>query len=80
MTKDYLTNYVKSQLGVSWVDVEIEDQDMNAMIDQALDKVAPYYEGKRYIQASGEIIDLSIQSAPDENKVIYRAFFQKMIK
>ena len=62
MTKDYLTNYVKTQLGVSWVDVEIESKDMNALIDQALDKVAPYYEGKRYVQASGKIIDLSIHN------------------
>lgn len=62
MTKEYLTNYVKTQLGISWVDVEVEDADMNNLIDQALDKVAPYYEGKRYIQASGEIVDLSIHN------------------
>lgn len=59
MTKEYLTNYVKSQLGINWVDVELEDEDMDNMIGQALDKLAPYYEGKRYVQASGKVIDLS---------------------
>lgn len=62
MTKQYLTDYVKSQLGVSWVDVEVEDKDMDAMINQALDKLAPYYEGKRYVQAQGDVIDLSIHN------------------
>lgn len=62
MTKEYLTNYVKTQLGVSWVDVEVQDEDMNNLINQALDKVAPYYEGKKYVQASGDVIDLSVHN------------------
>lgn len=62
MTKKYLTDYVKAQLGVSWIDVEVEDEDMNNLINQALDKVAPYYEGKRYVQASGNTIDLSVHN------------------
>lgn len=69
MTKKYLTDYVKSQLGVSWVDVEVEEADMENLINQALDKVAPYYEGKRYVQATGDVIDLSIHNPTAITKV-----------
>lgn len=59
MTKTDVKNYVKTQLGVSWVDVEAEDKDLDILIKTALDKLAPYYEGHRFVQASGEVIDLS---------------------
>ena len=59
MTESDVKKYVKSQLGISWVEVEAENKDLNQMITMALDKLAPYYEGHRFIQASGEIIDLS---------------------
>lgn len=59
MTKTDVKNYVKTQLGVSWVDVEAENKDLDILIKTALDKLAPYYEGHRFVQASGEVIDLS---------------------
>lgn len=59
MTKSELQDYVKTQLGVSWVDVEIENKDFDSLIKMALDKLTPYYEGHRFIQASGKVIDLS---------------------
>lgn len=59
MTEGEVLNYVKTQLGVSWVDVEVEKEDIQELITMALDKLAPYYEGHRFIQASGKVIDLS---------------------
>lgn len=60
MTESDVRNYVKTQLGVSWVDVEAETKDINVMIKMTLDKLAPYYEGHRFVQASGDVIDLSL--------------------
>lgn len=59
MTETDVLNYVKTQLGVSWVDVEVEKKDIQQLIKMTLDKLAPYYEGKRFVQASGKVIDLS---------------------
>lgn len=60
MTESDVRRYVKTQLGISWVDIEAETKDINEMITMALDKLAPYYEGHRFIQASGAVIDLSL--------------------
>jgi len=59
MVDSEIKDYVKSQLGSSIVDVEISDKDFNIFIKDALDTVAPYYEGHRFVQASGKVIDLS---------------------
>lgn len=59
MTEADVLKYVKTQLGVSWVDVEVEKKDIQELIKMTLDKLAPYYEGKRFVQASGKVIDLS---------------------
>ncbi len=59
MTEADVLKYVKTQLGVTWVDVEVEKKDIQQLITMALDKLAPYYEGKRFVQASGKVIDLS---------------------
>ena len=59
MTESDVLNYVKTQLGISWVDVEVGKKDIRELITMALDKLAPYYEGKRFVQASGKVIDLS---------------------
>ncbi len=59
MTEADVLKYVKTQLGVSWVDVEVEKKDIQQLITMTLDKLAPYYEGKRFVQASGKVIDLS---------------------
>lgn len=60
MTESEVCNYVKTQLGISWVDVEAEDKDIKILISMALDKLSPYYEGHRFVQASGNVIDLSL--------------------
>ena len=59
MTETDVLKYVKTQLGVTWVDVEVEKKDIHQLITMTLDKLAPYYEGKRFVQASGKVIDLS---------------------
>ena len=59
MTKEGVKDYVKAQLGINWVDVEITDEDFDNLITMTLDKLAPYYEGHRFVQASGKVIDLS---------------------
>lgn len=59
MTNSDLIKYVKIQLGGTSVDVELTNDDYNELIDMALAKLAPYYEGHRFIQASGKVIDLS---------------------
>ena len=59
MTESDVKKYVKTQLGISWVDVEAENKDIKTLITMALDKLAPYYEGHRFVQASGKVIDLS---------------------
>lgn len=60
MTESDVIRYVKTQLGVSWVDIEAEKKDIKEMINMALDKLTPYYEGHRFVQASGKVIDLSM--------------------
>ena len=59
MTEKDVKDYVKTQLGVEWVDLEISDKDFKKLITMTLDKLAPYYEGHRFVQASGKVIDLS---------------------
>ena len=59
MPNDELKDYIKTMLGESYVDVELTDTDLDTIIKQTLDKVAPYYDGRRYILGSGTAIDLS---------------------
>lgn len=70
MTEGDVVKYVETQLGVSWVDVEAKKSDIRTMITMALDKVAPFYEGHRFVQSSGEsVIDLSLHSPMAIEKV-----------
>lgn len=69
MTESDVLKYVKTQLGVSWVDVEAGNKDIKTMIQMALDKLAPYYEGHRFVQASGPVIDLSLHKPLTIEKV-----------
>lgn len=59
MTETEVLDYVKTQLGESYIDVEIDESKFHNIIKMALDKLAPYYEGHRFVQASGKVIDLS---------------------
>ena len=69
MTESDIIKYVKTQLGISWVDVEAETKDIKTLIRMALDKVAPYYEGHRLVQATGPVIDLSMHKPITIEKV-----------
>lgn len=52
-------NYIRKSLGGSYVDIELTDEDIEVIINTTLSKIAPYYSGRRYVQASGNAIDLS---------------------
>lgn len=56
---DKIKGYVERMLGKGTVEVELDKQDINAIIEQTLRKLRPYYSGVRYVQASGQVIDLS---------------------
>lgn len=71
MPNDELKKYIRSMLGESYVDVEITDKDIDVIIKQTLDKVAPYYDGRRYILGTGKVIDLSDHSAIKEIVNVY---------
>jgi len=59
MPNSELKEYVKSMLGEDYVEVELTDETLNIIIKQALDKVAPFYDGRRYILGTGKVVDLS---------------------
>lgn len=59
MTNDELRKYIMTMLGESYVDVELTDEDIINIVKQTLDKVAPYYDGRRYILGQGNVINLS---------------------
>ena len=59
MSNDELKLYIKSMLGESYVDIELTDEDINHIVKQTLDKVAPYYDGRRFILGQGKVINLS---------------------
>lgn len=62
MSNDELKSYIRTMLGESYVDVEITDEDIYVIVQQALSKVAPYYDGVRYILGKGPCVDLSDHS------------------
>lgn len=59
MTNKDLKDYIMKMLGESYVDVELTDEDIKVIVKQALDKVAPYYDGRRFILGNGKIVNLS---------------------
>ncbi len=63
MPNEELKNYVKTMLGDDYVEVELTDEALNNVIKQALDKIAPFYDGRRYILGTGKVVDLSDHSS-----------------
>lgn len=60
MTNEELKSYIMTMLGENYVDVELTDEDINVIVKQTLDKVAPYYDGRRYIYSQDkDVVDLS---------------------
>ena len=53
MSNDELKEYIRTMLGESYVDVELTDEDIHIIVKQALSKVAPYYDGRRFILGKG---------------------------
>lgn len=71
MPNEELKSYIKTMLGDSYVDVELTDEDLSVIIKQALDKIAPYYDGRRYILGTGNVINLSDHTAIKEIIHVY---------
>ena len=59
MPNEELKDYVTTMLGTDYVEVELTDEALNVIIKQALDKIAPFYDGRRYILGEGKVVDLS---------------------
>ena len=59
MTNKDLKDYIMKMLGESYVDVELTDEDIKVIVKQTLDKVAPHYDGRRFILGQGKVINLS---------------------
>ena len=71
MSDKELKDYIESMLGSSYVDVELTEDDYNVIIKQTLNKVAPYYDGRRFILGQGTVIDLSDHSGIKEIINVY---------
>lgn len=66
LTKDSISKYITTMLGGSTVKVELDEEDLDQVIQQALDKMRAYYYGVRYIQVDGvNPIDLSSHNIID---------------
>lgn len=66
LTKDSISKYITTMLGGSTVNVELDEDDLDQVIQQALDKMRAYYYGVRYIQVNGvNPIDLSSHNIID---------------
>ena len=53
MTEQTINSYVKAMLGGSKVNIELEEDDLHEICQQALEKLRPHYSGVRYIQLHG---------------------------
>lgn len=52
--------FVKTMLGDSNIEIELQDQDYDIIERQALDVFAPYYEGTKLIYGTAPKVDLSL--------------------
>jgi len=63
MNNDYKDSeakrFIKSMLGNSNMEIELQDEDYEVIERQTMNVIAPYYEGTKYIYGSGDVIDLS---------------------
>lgn len=62
MTEQIVRSYIEKMLGSSKVTVELADDDFHEVIQQALEKLRPYYSGVRYIQVDGNESPIDVSS------------------
>ena len=62
MTEDMVKKYIESMLGGSKVKIELEQEDFEQIIQQAIEKLRPYYSGVRYIQVNGANSPIDVSS------------------
>lgn len=54
MTEQTIGSYVKAMLGGTKVNIELAEDDLHEICQQALEKLRPHYSGVRYIQLHGK--------------------------
>lgn len=70
MTEKIIKSYVEAMLGGSKVKVELENDDLTEIIQQAIETLRPHYSGVRYIQVQGPgPIDVSSHNIIDVIKI-----------
>lgn len=65
MVSDKLKKQIETMLGGTGnnkVNIELSTEDYNVIEAKALDTIAPYYSGKRYVVANTDVVDLSLHS------------------
>ncbi len=62
MTEQIVRSYIEKMLGGSKVTVELQDDDFHEVIQQALEKLRPYYSGVRYIYVDGANSPIDVSS------------------
>lgn len=66
MNQPEMVQQIKSELGGSKVNIEVEDSDIEDFIDRALDKISSYINDTRYItKMANDVIDLSGENVED---------------
>ena len=70
MTKEQVSSYITAMLGGNKVKIELEPEDLDEIVDQAIAKLRPHYSGVRYIQVQGPgPIDVSSHNIIDVIKL-----------
>ena len=70
MTKEQVSSYITAMLGGNKVKIELESEDLDEIVDQAIAKLRPHYSGVRYIQVQGPgPIDVSSHNIIDVIKL-----------
>lgn len=62
MNEQNVRSYIETMLGKSKVSIELQDDDFHEIIQQALEKLRPYYSGVRYIQVNGANSPIDVSS------------------
>ena len=62
MTEEYVSSYIKTMLGGSKVNVELEKDDLHEIIQHAIEVLRPRYSGVRYIQVNGTNSPIDVSS------------------
>lgn len=54
-----IKSHIQNYLGSNGVNIELAEEDLATVVKDALRELAPYYDGRRYVQGNGNHFDLS---------------------